>query len=198
MYRELMFSPLKPAKGDAYVGGGVYLPPDVRWPTSDNGEPLVHLMSLPGWWFGENIKGNDFSVSIFIPYASGQVNHYRRLRERDGCSEAVVVGHPTGEFLRSESANEIKDVGRVEISLIDAIDDSENLASKIDGVDAWLQCPIAMRGMHRRISIYGGDLDLALPKYKGILADGMGYLFIDDDAIEGRREKIGHFFLQLG
>ncbi|WP_423378184.1 hypothetical protein [Burkholderia sp. LMG 32019] len=198
MHQELIFSPLRSAKGDAYVGGGVYLPADVRWPTSDNGEPLVHLLSLPGWWLSASLKGDDFWISIFIPYVRGEVDHYRRLRERDGQSAAVVVGHLAGEFLRNESSGEIKDVGKGVISQSGDSDDSENLASKIDGVHAWLQRPIYIPGMQRRVSIYGGDLDFSLPNYKGILSDGMGYLFIDNSALDERRAELGHFFLQLG
>lgn len=52
--------------------------------------------------------------------------------------------------------------------------------------------------MHRRMSIYGGDLDLALPNYKGILSDGMGYLFVDSAELERKSAELGKFFLQLG
>ena len=198
MYKELVFSPLRPTKGDAYVGGGAYLPAEVRWPVSGNGEPLTHLMSLPGWWFNENLKDDNFWISIFIPYVRDQVGHYRQLRERDGRSEAVVVGYLASESLRNEGASEINEVGGVAISLSSDPDDSENLASKIDGVDAWLQRPIAVPCMHRRVSIYGGDLDLALPNYKGILSDGMGYLFVDSAQLERKSAELGKFFLQLG
>ncbi|WP_081077454.1 hypothetical protein [Burkholderia cepacia] len=198
MYKELVFSPSRPAEGGAYIGGGAYLPDDARWPVSKNDEPLVHLMSLPGWWFNSSIKGDNFWISIFIPYVRGQVDLYRQLRERDGGSGAVVVGYLAGESIRNESKDEIKDVGGCVISPSGDQDDFENLASKIDGVDAWLQRPIAIPGMRRRLSIYGGDLDLALPHYKGALSDGMGYLFLDDAALEKGHTDLGRFFLQLG
>ncbi|WP_081087132.1 hypothetical protein [Burkholderia pseudomultivorans] len=198
MYQELIFSPFRSAKDDAYVGGGACLPADVRWPTSTSGEPLVHLMSFPGWWFDADLKDDNFWISIFIPYVIDQVGHYRKLRERDGCSEAVVVGHLASESPRNESSVEIKDVGGVVISLSGDPDDSENLASKIDGVDAWLQRPIAIPSMRRRVSVYGGDLDLALPNYRGILSDGMGYLLIDNAALKKKQAELGNFFLQLG
>ncbi|WP_333992527.1 hypothetical protein [Burkholderia orbicola] len=198
MYQELIFSPSRSVAGEAYAGGGAYLPADVRWPMSSNGQPLVHLMSLPGKWFSQNLKDDDFWISVFIPYIKDKVDHYRQLRERDGRSEAVVIGHLASESLRNESEAGIKDVGEVTISLSSDLDDSENLASKIDGVDAWLQRPIIVPEMCRRMSVYGGDLDLALPNYKGILSDGMGYLFIDNSALEKMSAELGYFFLQLG
>ncbi|MCP1107732.1 hypothetical protein M6G53_20385 [Serratia nevei] len=159
---------------------------------------MIHMMSLPGWWFSENLRGNNFWISVFIPYVRDQVGHYRQLCERNGRSEAVVVGYVASESLRNEGASEINEVGRVAISLSSDTDDSENLASKIDGVDAWLQRPITIPSMHRRVSIYGGDIDLALPNYKGVLSDGMGYLFIDNAGLEMKSTELGKFFLQLG
>lgn len=78
------------------------------------------------------------------------------------------------------------------------IDDDENLASKVDGVDAWLQSPINIEGFRRRLSIYGGDLDLALPLTTGILSDGMGYLFLSDGGGHDEGGNFGGFYLQMG
>ncbi|AXK57457.1 hypothetical protein [Pseudomonas protegens] len=48
------------------------------------------------------------------------------------------------------------------------------------------------------VAHYGGDLDRALPEHKGVLSDGMGYLFLDEDFSERTGAGIGRFFLQLG
>ncbi|WP_321865015.1 hypothetical protein [Burkholderia cenocepacia] len=111
VYQELIFSPPRSVEGEAYAGRGAYLPVDIRWPMSSNGQPLVHLMSLPGKWFSPNLKDDDFWISVFIPCIKDQVDHYRQLRERDGRSEAVVVGHLASESLRNESEGEISSVG---------------------------------------------------------------------------------------
>ncbi|WP_322089245.1 hypothetical protein [Burkholderia sp. BCC1999] len=86
-------------------------------------------MSVLGWWFDESFKDDNFWISIFIPYVRDRVDHYRQLREADGRSEAVVVGHSVSESLRNEGEEEIKDVGEVAISLSGGPDDSENLTS---------------------------------------------------------------------
>ncbi|WP_322089244.1 hypothetical protein [Burkholderia sp. BCC1999] len=53
-------------------------------------------------------------------------------------------------------------------------------------------------GNAQAASVYCGDLDVALPNYKGILSDGMRYLFIDNSALEEKHAELDSFFLQLG
>lgn len=77
-------------------------------------------------------------------------------------------------------------------------DDDENLDSKLDGIDAWLQLPMTWNGGRRRLMLYGADIDEILPSHKGILSDGMAYLFIPDQPDFGLGGRAGAFFLQLG
>ncbi|WP_047286330.1 hypothetical protein [Pseudomonas protegens] len=44
----------------------------------------------------------------------------------------------------------------------------------------------------------GACLPTELPEHKGVLSDGMGYLFLDEDFSERIGAGIGRFFLQLG
>jgi hypothetical protein len=198
MFNELVFTRESPTKADAYVGGGAYLPCNVVWPRSADGQPLTHLISFPGTWFSDALVDDDFWLSIFIPYLQGEVGHYRKLRALNGVSEAVVVGYSRSSEERNEAPNKIIDCRKVQLSLNPDSDDDENLASKLDGIDAWLQAPISSSGGRRRVSIYGGDLDASLPNNKGILSDGMGYLFLDDDFLAKKGTGCGSFFLQLG
>lgn len=198
MFDELIFTAETPAKDDAYVGGGAYLATDLAWPCSPDGVPLTHLMAFPGSWFSEALIDGEYWVSVFMPYQLGGVAHYRKLRAIDGRSQAVVMGYVRAGSERNEAAQPISDRGTVRLRVNADVDDDENLASKLDGVDAWLQSPVLSGTGRRRISIYGGDLDRALPEHKGVLSDGMGYLFLDEDFSERTGAGIGRFFLQLG
>jgi hypothetical protein len=197
MYTEVTFSNKGPAPGDGYVGGGVKLPSGIQWPAGAAGEPLVHLFSVPATWFSDQVSGAR-RISVFIPYEPRTVTHYRKLRARDGRSDAVVIAYDEGDSERSESQGVVLERGRMERVLSKEIDDDENLASKVDGVDAWLQSPINIEGFQRRLSIYGGDLDLVLLSTTGILSDGMGYLFLSGGGDHDDGGDFGRFFLQLG
>ncbi|MDD1150987.1 hypothetical protein M5G25_22135 [Pseudomonas sp. TNT2022 ID357] len=198
MFDELTFTCEIPEKKDAYVGAGACLPTDLTWPCSPDGVPLTHLMALPGSWFSGALIDRNYWVSVFVPYQPGEVAHYRKLRAIDGRSQAVVMGYVRAGSERNEAAQPISDRGTVRLGVNADVDDDENLASKLDGVDAWLQSPVSAGAGRRRISIYGGDLDRALPEHKGVLSDGMGYLFLDEDFSERTGAGIGRFFLQLG
>ncbi|KAF1013922.1 MAG: hypothetical protein GAK31_02945 [Stenotrophomonas maltophilia] len=76
--------------------------------------------------------------------------------------------------------------------------DDENLDSKLDGIDAWLQSPLAWNGGRRRLMLYGADVDDILPSHKGTLSDGMGYLFLPETPDFSTGDQSGAFFLQLG
>ena len=197
MYTEVTFSNKGPALGDGYVGGGVKLPSGIQWPTGADGEPLVHLFSVPATWFSDEVSGARL-ISVFIPYEPRTVTHYRKLRARDGRSDAVVIAYDEGDSERSESQGVVLERGGMERVLSKEVDDDENLASKVDGVDAWLQSPINIEGFRRRLSIYGGDLDSALPSTTGILSDGVGYLFLSEGGGYDDGGDFGRFFLQLG
>lgn len=198
MFNELVFTEAAPTKADAYVGGGVYLPSDMVWPHSTDGQPLTHLISFPGSWFSDALMNEDYWISVFIPYLPGEVGHYRKLRALNGISEAVVIGYVRSSEEREGTSNNLLDCGRVVLSSNPDSDDDENLASKLDGIDAWLQASISSSIGRRRLSIYGGDMDVSLPNNKGILSDGMGYLFLDDDFLNKKGIGCGRFFLQLG
>ncbi|WP_339508673.1 hypothetical protein [Pseudomonas sp. RL_35y_Pfl2_P42] len=198
MFNELVFTQELPTKADAYTGGGVYLPSNVVWPQSTDGLPLTHLISFPGAWFSDALVDENYWISVFIPYLPGDVGHYRKLRALNGVSEAVVMGYIRSSEERNEASNKILDCGRVLLMSSPDSDDDENLASKLDGIDAWLQEPISSSIGRRRVSIYGGDLDVSLPNNKGILSDGMGYLFLDDEFSGKKGAGCGGFFLQLG
>lgn len=198
MFNELVFSHEPPTVHDAYAGGDVYLPSHMAWPCSADGTPLTHLASFPGSWFFYELMDKAYWVSVFVPYLSGEVGHYRKLRASNGESKAVVLGYIRASDERNEASDKILDCGKILLSENSDSDDDENLASKLDGVNAWLQAPISSNIGRRRVSIYGGDLDVALPRNKGILSDGMGYLFLNEDFSETTIAENGRFFLQLG
>lgn len=196
MFKELVFSSDVPLGDEGYIGGGAWLPESTPWPKSEDGGALVHLIAFPSNWLAAG--GSSNWISVFIPYESGDVGHYRKLRMNNGKSQAAVLIYEKGPKRRNEAEGKIEDCGKFVISLSDEDDGDENLASKIDGVDAWLQGALGLAGARRRVSIYGGDLDLSIPNNKGVLSDGMGYLLLSDEFLMGQSEAERGFFLQLG
>ncbi|WP_200626169.1 hypothetical protein [Pseudomonas sp. LAM2023] len=196
MFKELVFSADIPLENDAYAGGGACLPEDMPWPRSESGGPLVHLMAFPASWLSD--ASSPYWISVFIPYEAGNVSHFSKLRMENGSSQAAVLIYEKHTVIRNESDGEIVGCGKIIISENGEDDDDENLASKVDGIDAWLQRPLELPGGRRRISIYGGDLDMSIPKNKGVLSDGMGYLLLSDEFVAGNSAAAHGFFLQLG
>ncbi|QQZ38428.1 hypothetical protein [Pseudomonas sp. SK2] len=196
MFKELVFSTDAPLESDAYVGGGARLPKSMSWPRSDSGLPLVHLLAFPVSWLSD--AASPYWISIFIPYEPGKVSHYGQLRMKSGESQAAVLIYERCKEIRNESEGKIVGCGRIIVLENNGEDDEENLASKIDGVDSWLQAPLEIVDAKRRVSIYGGDLDLSIPENKGVLSDGMGYLLLSDDFVAGNLAAAHGFFLQLG
>lgn len=196
MFNEIIFSKTAPLEGQAYVGPKVWLPSDIKWPTTQEGKPLSHLMAIPTSWFSKKTSLKNHCISIFIPYTKNSSTHYRDLSTRNTNQSAVVIGYfksPTP----IDQAHQISDSGSAFISANLNTDNEENLASKVDGIDAWLQREIIIDSHCRRASIYGADLDICLPHHKGILSDGMGYLFLHDDFESRKITEVGKFFLQL-
>ncbi|WP_223165137.1 hypothetical protein [Massilia frigida] len=155
----------------------------------------MHLMAIPSSWFGDDSMAG--WISIFIPYVPNEVSHYARLRAREGTSAAKVIAYNPVDSMRNEYAALNLDAKAVVQSECDEEDDDENLASKLGGVRAWLQKPITVPGYHYAMAIYGGDLDEPLSPARGILSDGLGYLFLAEEGARANGDA-GRFFLQLG
>lgn len=148
MFDELTFTCEIPEKKDAYVGAGACLPTDLAWPCSPDGVPLTHLMALPGSWFSGALIDRNYWVSVFMPYQLGDVAHYRKLRAIDGRSQAIVMGYVRAGSERNEAAQPISDRGTVRLRVNADVDDDENLASKLDGVDACFIGDRAQKDFH--------------------------------------------------
>lgn len=196
MYNEIIFSTSHPLEGQAYVGPEVWLPSEINWPTNEQGQPLSHLMAIPMSWFSKKASLRNHYISIFIPYTKNSSAHYRELSARNTNNPAVVIGYKKSQK-PVDKAHQISAGGSAFISINSDADDDENLASKVDGIDAWLQREIVIDNHCRRASIYGADLDICLPHDKGILSDGMGYLLLRHDFESTSNMEVGKFFLQL-
>lgn len=198
MYTRLLLTTEKPSPTDAYVGGGAFLPEHIPWPTCVEGRALFHLMAIPAHWFYSQEIAEDFWFSIFIPVDVQRHTHLRQLRAGEGTSEAVVLAYRRGAASRSRCMSDSLERGRIERVECLEPDDDENLDSKLDGIDAWLQSPLTWKGGRRRLMLYGADIDDILHSHKGVLSDGMAYLFIQDQPDFALRGRPGAFFLQLG
>ena len=198
MYTRLLLTKEKASPTDAYVGGGAFLPESIPWPACVEGRALFHLMALPAHWFYPQGVAEDFWFSVFIPTDTRDHSHFRRLRAVQGTSEAVVLAYRRGAASRSRCMSDSLERGRIERVECLEPDDDENLDSKLDGVDAWLQSTLTWNGGRRRLMLYGADIDGILPSHKGVLSDGMAYLFLRDKPDFSPVGRAGAFFLQLG
>ncbi|WP_313439903.1 hypothetical protein [Stenotrophomonas sp.] len=198
MYTRLLLTSEKPSAADAYVGGGAFLPENIPWPTCVEGHALFHLMAIPAHWFYRQEIAEDFWFSIFIPVDVERHTHLRQLRAVEGISAAVVLAYRRGSASRSRCMSDSLERGRIERIECLEPDDDENLDSKLDGVDAWLQSTLAWNGGRRRLMLYGADIDGILPSHNGVLSDGMAYLFLPDQPDFSLGGRVGAFFLQLG
>lgn len=198
MYTRLLLTSGRPSAADAYIGGGAFLPENIPWPTCVEGRALFHLMALPAHWFYAQGVAEDFWFSVFIPTDTRNHSHFRRLRAVQGTSEAVVLAYRRSAASRSRCMSDSLERGRIERVECLEPDDNENLDSKLDGVDAWLQSTLTWNGGCRRLMLYGADIDGILPSHKGVLSDGMAYLFLQDHPDFSLDGRAGAFFLQLG
>ncbi|MNV47457.1 hypothetical protein D3C71_1393270 [compost metagenome] len=198
MYKQVVVTRDAPTPHDAYVGGGAFLPDDVQWPGLADGLPLVHLAAFPADWFYPEGVALDFWISVFIPVDMERFSHLDQLRLHDGSSAAAVIAYRRSSRQHCNTPMDLLEAGRLERVDCHDEDDEDNLDSKVDGVDAWLQAPLAWPGGRRRLAIYGADIDAAMPSRRGMLFDGMGYLFLSDRPEFDSFDEIGAFCFQLG
>lgn len=159
---------------------------------------MVHLLSVPFEWIRGGYSKEDW-LSIWIIRPDPSFQFYGELRSVRGRSQSCVLVHRPDWATAERRLPSLGPARRVTLMSCPEDDDSENLDSKVLGVDAWLQREIVLEGHQRVISIYGADLDIGLPDSRGVLSDGMGYVFIrrDLNAVDAE-EQAGFLFLQLG
>lgn len=64
------------------------------------------------------------------------------------------------------------------MKLVPATEGDDKVASYIGSDPTWVQDPIELSGYRWVMSIYGPDMDASLGENRGIVSDGVGYVFL--------------------
>lgn len=197
--KELVFESEPHVRGDGFIDGPCKLPETLQWPVGPNASPLFHLLSVPlGWLVPDVVEEStqDRWVSVFISYDKTGYSHYGMMSSDDiDNSEAAVILHDMSGPERSMHNNQGSKSKNVK--LVPATDGDDNVASYINSKPSWVQDPIAIDGLRWALSIYGPDIDICLGENRGILSDGVGYVFLKSDFCSEAFGPVGKFFLQL-
>lgn len=197
--RELVFESTPPVIGEGRVDGPCALPEVIPWPCDADSFPLFHLLSVPTSWLihdGECGKDQNKWISIFISYDKKSYSHYGKMSSDElNHSDAVVLLHDMSGPERSEHSNQ--SVNSKSVRLIPAVDGDDNVASYVEAEPSWVQDPIQIEGFKWVMSIYGPDMDSALTENRGILSDGVGYIFLKENFDLSTFGSVGKFFFQL-
>lgn len=197
--QELIFTDAPAISSDGRLNGPCCLPTSIEWPLDSDGNPLFHLASVPLKWFRAVPQAEDDKllwISIFVSYDPVGFSHYSKMSSNhiDHDESAVIVHDMSGPSIR-RNPNQ-SDISKA-ISISEAMDSDENVASHIGFEPAWVQDPINIDGFSWVMSIYGPDMDGSLGKNAGIFSDGVGYLFLKDKLELQEFGSAGKFFLQI-
>ncbi|BFO56703.1 MULTISPECIES: hypothetical protein [Comamonadaceae] len=194
--RELVFLPAPHEVGYGFLDGPCKLSEGVDWPLDENGKPLFHLLSLPMNWIKEG-EGTGLWLSVFILYDKESYSHYGKIsQEEDVAKNAVVILHDMSgkekiiHPYQSETSKSITNRA--------AQEDDENVASYVGGIPYWVQDPIEIKNYECVATIYGPDMDEALGENRGVISDGVGYVFIRKNIDISKSGLVGNFYVQLG
>ncbi|WP_152034612.1 hypothetical protein [Paracidovorax avenae] len=194
--KELIFLPVLPEVGYGYLDGPCKLPEEVAWPVDGDGKPLFHLLSIPFNWV-KGGAGDKFWLSVFVLYDREKYSHYGEIsQEEDVVKNTKVILHDMSGQEKSIHPHQSK-ISK-SISNRPAQENDDNVASYVGGTPYWVQDPIEIEGQKCIATIYGPDMDEALGENRGIISDGVGYVFIKDNIDHNDFGSVGNFYVQLG
>jgi hypothetical protein len=197
--KELEFeNTLRHADG-GYIDGPCKLPSHLDWPVGSDSSPLFHLLSVPLLWLNPNQDSKFLTarwVSVFICYDKTGYTHYGKMSsDQPDHIDAIVILHDMSGSERSMHPSQAATSKNVK--LIAATEGDDNVASYVDSVPAWVQDPIDLVGYKWVLSVYGPDMDASLGENRGILSDGVGYVFLKSNFDIDLFGPVGKFFFQL-
>lgn len=197
--KELVFedAPCHPDGG--CLDGPCKLPSQLDWPQGSDESPLFHLMSIPLNWVVRNsssVSAQSRWISVFISYDKENYSHYGKMSsDEPEHKDAVVILHDMTGTDRSMHPNQA--LSSKNVKLVSATEGDDNVASYVDSVPTWVQDPIKLDQFEWVLSVYGPDMDVALGDNRGILSDGVGYVFLKTDFKFDSFGSVGKFFFQL-
>jgi hypothetical protein len=197
--KELVFENIPRHADGGYVDGPCKLPTHLDWPVGLDSAPLFHLLSVPLFWLALN-KDNKSAqtkwVSVFISYDKATYSHYGKMSsDQPDHVDAIVMLHDMTGPERSMHSSQA--LASKNVKLIPAKEGDDNVASYVDSVPTWVQDPIDLVGYKWALSIYGPDMDESLGENRGILSDGVGYVFLKSNFDVDFFGSVGKFFFQL-
>jgi hypothetical protein len=161
---------------------------------------MFHLLSVPLHWLDAD-KAKECPdprwISVFVSYDKEGYAHYAKMSsdEPEHAESAIILHDMSGPERSSHHAQSLVSKS---VMLSPAVDGDENVASYVSSAPYWVQDPIEIDGYRWVMSVYGPDMDSALEANRGIVSDGVGYVFLKDDLDINCFGLVGKFFLQLG
>lgn len=209
-------------EGFGQVGGGAFLNDLSLWPVSpESGELLTPLLTLterfrPARWLppgmavtlfiaARQLRDGDFSHNLQRRYTVNQPselqevikNGYARVILHELAEKPIVPSdHP---LLLQSAFIDFEEMTDDELEDEHAHEDSGIDLSKPSGRPGWLQDPIYPPDRYMFLmQLADGDVTEASPQHDGLLAEGIGYVFLDMRARRGKEgDEAGFFFIQF-
>lgn len=176
MFNELTFVESIQSNDIPFLGGIPYLPESMPWPCDSNGNPLLHLASLPAEFIATHLPyleiNHKLVISIFSPYSCNDEYIEKAMNE----GGKVIAYEPT-KHPRNEHQNPITHSCQIIAHSNPGNDSDENGVAKIGGIPAWLQEEDSS-GLIYALQINNSRLNKATPTHKGIFVGGIGYLLL--------------------
>jgi len=193
MFNELTFIESIQKNDIPFLGGSPYLPESMPWPCDSNGNPLLHLASLPAEFIVTHLPSLDINqklvISIFSPYSRDDEYIDKAMNE----GGKIIAYEPT-KHSRNEHQNPITHSCQIFANSNPGNDSEENGVAKIGGIPAWLQ-EEDNSGLTYVLQINNSRLNKAIPTHKGILVGGIGYLLLKSK-ITNQDTSAGIFVIQ--
>jgi Domain of unknown function (DUF1963) len=187
---------------DCKFGGIPALPSELKWPLDSEGQPLLHLITIPGRTLNHYANltvDGDTCLSVFVPFKAGDIKRGIQLARESGASQ-VFLYKQLGE---SSAPPKSLSFGPFEMIFVEDRPDNEDeeefsgeTDDKIGGHAIWLQRRIDLPKSKFVLQINERLLTESCPELAGIFVGGMGFLFIDVNAQPGL-DSIGELRVQF-
>ncbi|SPO69289.1 hypothetical protein [Pseudomonas sp. JV241A] len=207
-------------RGLGQVGGGARLPRLDLWPlTPDTQEPMTPLCTITERFLPINFIPAGMALTVFITARQhgGAFNravqrHYTVNQQDDldktGNGYARVILHTLAEQeLLPAVPPLLLERSFIQFEPLSAQEEDEELADEDSGLEvskplgrpSWLQDPIYEPQRYQFLmQLLDSDIAKASPAHEGLLADGIGYLYVNRQARRGKEgDEGGFFFIQF-